>query len=167
MKNIWWYVVIIGTVTFAFATITGLYADNMLNGTIITPVNVTIGTYTTTLYKVDILSYLKNLEIQLENNAFNTIIESFPTEEFKWAKEYQFTVANVILFIPKFIVNSMITALNIFIWVFNIMYINITMLGRPALFILNLLGLNQENSIVGVILYAITHVTFPHIPLWA
>lgn len=143
IKNTFVWFIIVGSIAWATAVITG----NTLP-TFITPYTIEIGTYTKTLYRLDVYNYLR----QIENISINIPIDklfydppSLPNIE---------GVTDIFKLLP----NLFIWLINMEFWWLNIILIAPTkLLIYPLAFFVTILGIDiNSNQIIQLINVLIT-----------
>ena len=152
-----WFI-IIGTISWAVAYVTGQTVP-----TFISTYTVNYGNgITTTLYKLDIYSYLKALEYNM-NIPLKQMFYSMPQ---LWQPKWK-DIINI-TFLGKLIYNVIIWLLNMTVWWNNIIFFVPTkLLIQPIVLIATLLGIDLQRYNIIEIVYIIYRSTPPIIPYWS
>lgn len=141
-----WFI-IIGTISYTVAWITSLATGNTFVPSFITPMTINYGNgITSTLYKLDVISYLKSVETAM-NIPIGNMYVSFPTfPNFNWAN------------VGGSVVNIVIWLANYFIWWFNlILFIPLKIVLSLPMFTISVCGINLEKyGIISNIYYLYT-----------
>lgn len=148
-----WFI-IIGTISYTVAFITSTATGDTFVPSFITPMTINYGNgVTKTLYRLDVISYLKAVETSM-NIPIGNMYLNFPTfPSFDWT-DFVGSVVNIVIWLA-----------NYFIWWFNlILFIPLKIVLSLPMFTISVLGINLEKySIISNIYYLYT-VKPPLIP---
>lgn len=143
-----WFI-IIGTISYSVAMITSWATGDTFVPSFITPMTVNYGNgVTKTLYRLDIISYLKSVETAMNVPIQDMYLEFPQFPSFKWTD------------VAKSVVNIIIWLGNYMIWWFNlILFMPLKILLSLPMFTISVVGVNLEKY--GVITFMYKIYTFP------
>lgn len=141
-----WFI-LVGTISYGVAWITSAATGDTFVPSFITPMVVNYGNgVTKTLYRLDVISYLKNVETAM-NVPIGNMFLNFPAfPKFNWQN------------VGSSIVNIVIWMANYMIWWFNlILFIPLKIVLAAPMFTISVLGINLEKyGIISNIYYLYT-----------